>query len=84
MTVATGESIPEVQARYDGEGYGVFKQDVAEAVIELLAPIQRRYEEIRSDEAELMRMLRIGAEKAREASAPTLEQIYARMGFVTP
>ena len=36
MTVATGESIAEVEARYDGEGYGTFKSDVAEAVVELL------------------------------------------------
>jgi len=84
MTVATGESIPEVESRYDGQGYGKFKEEVAEAVIELLAPIQRRYEEIRADEGELMRMLRVGAEKARAASAPTLELMYERMGFVAP
>jgi tryptophanyl-tRNA synthetase len=84
MGVATGESITDVEARYDGEGYGQFKQDVAEAVVELLEPIQRRYEEIRSDEPELMRLLAVGAEKAREASAPVLAQMYERMGFVRP
>jgi tryptophanyl-tRNA synthetase len=84
MTVATGETIPEVEARFDGQGYGVFKEAVAEAVIELLAPIQRRYEEIRADEPELMRMLARGAEKARAASAPTLKAMYERMGFVRP
>src|SRR5213592_2311755 len=42
MAVATGDSIPEIEARYDGQGYGQFKQDVAEAVVELLIPIQRR------------------------------------------
>lgn len=84
MTVATGETIPEVEARFEGQGYGAFKGAVAEAVIELLEPIQRRYEEIRSDEPELMRMLARGAEKARAASAPTLEQMYERMGFVRP
>jgi tryptophanyl-tRNA synthetase len=84
MTVATGETIPEVEARFDGQGYGAFKEAVAEAVIELLAPVQRRYEEIHADEPELMRMLARGAEKAREAAAPTLEAIYERMGFVRP
>jgi tryptophanyl-tRNA synthetase len=84
MTVATGETIPEVQARFDGQGYGVFKEAVAEAVIEVLEPIQRRYGEIRADEPELMRMLALGAEKARAASAPTLETMYDRMGFVRP
>jgi tryptophanyl-tRNA synthetase len=84
MAVATGEPIPELEARYDGGGYGRFKEDVGEAVVELFAPIQRRYEELRSDEGELRRMLAAGAEKARAESGPTLEQMYVRMGFVRP
>ena len=81
-TVATGESIAEVEARYDGEGYGTFKSDVAEAVIGLVEPIQARFREIREDAGELHRLLALGAEKAREASQPTLETMYERMGFV--
>jgi tryptophanyl-tRNA synthetase len=82
MTVATGESIDEIQARYDGQGYGAFKEQVAEAVISLLEPIQASYQELRSDPDELGRILTLGAEKARVASAPTLEAMYERMGFV--
>jgi tryptophanyl-tRNA synthetase len=81
LSVATGESFGDIEARYDGSGYGTFKADVAEAVIELLDPIRRRYEEVRSDEAELARLLALGAEKARAASAPTLDAMYHRMGF---
>ena len=84
MSVATGERIPELEARYDGSGYGRFKEEVAEAVIELFDPIQRRYEELRADEVELRALLAKGAEKAREASAPVLERMYERMGFVRP
>ena len=84
LAVATGASIAEIESRYDGAGYGAFKEDVADAVVELLRPIQERYEELRADEGELRRLLAVGAEKAREASAPTLDAIYARMGFVTP
>jgi tryptophanyl-tRNA synthetase len=84
MAVATGSSIADVESRYDGQGYGRFKEDVGEAVVELLGPIQRRYEELRADEAELRRVRAHGAEKAREASAPTLEAMYERMGFVRP
>jgi tryptophanyl-tRNA synthetase len=84
MSVATGDPVPELEARYDGGGYGRFKEDVGEAVVELLAPIQRRYEELRADEPQLREMLALGAGKAREASAPTLETIYERMGFVRP
>jgi tryptophanyl-tRNA synthetase len=82
MSVATGDPIPELEARYDGGGYGNFKADVAEAVVTLLDPIRTRYEELRADPAELERLLAQGADKAREASAPTLAQMYERMGFV--
>ena len=81
MSVATGESFAEIEARYDGQGYGPFKEEVAEAVVALLGPIQQRYQELRADEAELRSLLALGAEKARQASAPTLEQMYERMGF---
>jgi tryptophanyl-tRNA synthetase len=84
MSVATGDPIPELETRYDGGGYGRFKEDVAEAVVALLGPIQERYRELRADEPQLRSMLARGAEKAREASAPTLEQMYERMGFVRP
>ena len=66
MTVATGESIAEVEARYDGQGYGAFKADVAESVIELLRPFQERFHELRSDPGELQRILQVGAAKAAE------------------
>jgi tryptophanyl-tRNA synthetase len=82
MSVATDEPVAALEGRYDGAGYGQFKEDVGEAVVELLAPIQERYRELRADERELQRLLAVGAEKARRASEPTLEAMYERMGFV--
>ena len=67
MAVATGSSIAEVEAQFDGQGYGTFKEGVAEAVVELIGPIQQRYRELRADEGELQRLLTRGAEKARDA-----------------
>ena len=84
MAVATGTSIGDIESRFDGQGYGQFKEAVAEAVVELLVPIQERYRALRADEGELRRLLAVGAAKAREASAPTLEAMYERMGFVRP
>ena len=84
MSVATGDPIAAVENRYDGAGYGEFKRDVGDAVVELLAPIQERYGSLRADEPELRRMLARGAETAAEASRPTLDTMYARMGFVRP
>jgi tryptophanyl-tRNA synthetase len=81
MSVATGDAIADVEAAYDGEGYGAFKEAVGEAVITLLEPFQARFHQLRADPGELQRILTLGAEKARAASAPTLEAMYERMGF---
>jgi tryptophanyl-tRNA synthetase len=81
MSVATGETTEEVEARFADAGYGDFKEAVGEAVVALVAPVQERYRELRADEAELRRLLAMGAEKARAASAPTLAAMYERMGF---
>jgi tryptophanyl-tRNA synthetase len=84
LSVATSTPIPDVESSYDGRGYGDLKDDVGEAVVELFRPMQERYTELRADEAELRRLLKVGAEKARETSAPTLADMYERMGFVRP
>ncbi len=84
LTVVTGNTIQDVEARYDGSGYGRFKSDLADAIVEVLEPIQVRYRELRDDPAELMRLLAVGAEKARAVSAPTLAAMYERLGFTRP
>jgi tryptophanyl-tRNA synthetase len=84
MSVASGEPPEAIEDRYDGQGYGQFKTDVAEAVVAFLEPVRLRYEEFSRDPGELERLLAVGAEKARAASAPTLEAMYERMGFVRP
>ena len=82
MNVATGEPIDALEQRFDGAGYGEFKEAVGESVVALLTPVRERFEALRADERELQRLLAVGAEKARRASEPTLEAMYERMGFV--
>jgi tryptophanyl-tRNA synthetase len=82
LAVASGSTPGAVEREHSGEGYGKFKSSVAEAVVALLAPIRERYLRLRSDPAELERLLARGAEKARATSEPTLRQMYDRMGFV--
>jgi tryptophanyl-tRNA synthetase len=84
MSVATGQPIEALEGRFDGSGYGDLKEAVGESVVELLAPIQERFAALRSDERELQRLLAVGAEKARNASQPTLERMYENMGFAKP
>ncbi|HVD87087.1 MAG TPA: tryptophan--tRNA ligase [Solirubrobacterales bacterium] len=71
----------EVAAQFEGVGYGDFKQAVAEAVVELLAPVRERYGELRPDEAALERALAAGAEKARAIASGTLADVRDRMGI---
>ena len=52
------------RGEFEGSGYGDFKAAVAESVVEFLAPVRERYEELRPDEAALERTLEAGAEKA--------------------
>ncbi len=69
-----------VAAFADARGYGDLKTAVGEAVVEHLRPIREEYERLRSDEAELERILALGADKARAIAARTLQDVRARMG----
>ncbi len=82
MSVASGKSMEDVEAEFDGQGYGTFKEAVGESVVELLTPIQERHRELSSDPRELQRLLAIGAEKARQVSEPTLHAMLDHMGIV--
>ncbi|HEY7731039.1 MAG TPA: tryptophan--tRNA ligase [Gaiellaceae bacterium] len=82
LSVATAKTPGEIEVAYEHAGYGQFKDDVGEAVAALLTPVRERYLELRADPAELRRLLGAGAERAREAAAPTLERMYDAMGFV--
>lgn len=62
--------------------YGDLKQATANAVIELLAPVQERYRELAKDPGEVMRLLQIGADRARGIAAVTLERAYRNIGFL--
>ncbi|GAB7388366.1 tryptophan--tRNA ligase [Bacillaceae bacterium] len=73
--------IPEIEAKYRGVGYGQFKKDLAEVVISHLEPIQQRYRELVGS-PELDRILREGADKAREKAAKTLREVQEKMGLV--
>jgi tryptophanyl-tRNA synthetase len=71
----------EVEAQFDGSGYGAFKGAVADALVEYLAPVRERYPALRADEEGLERTLARGAERARAIAAETLRDVRAAMGF---
>ena len=81
---ATGKSIEEAEAEFAGQGYGVFKPAVADAVVELLRPIREESERLLSDKAYLETVYRQGAQRAQSLAARTLSKVYRKLGFVVP
>ncbi|MGH2927361.1 MAG: hypothetical protein ACRDL8_04085 [Solirubrobacteraceae bacterium] len=69
-----------VEREFDGAGYGAFKQAVADAVVDYLRPARERFQALRADEGEIERILAIGADKARQIAAGTLQDVRAAMG----
>ena len=84
LSVATGKAVPELEAAYAGRGYGDFKGDVAEAVVELFAPVRERYAELVADPGGLDDVLARGADRARGTAVATMDAVRARVGLLPP
>jgi tryptophanyl-tRNA synthetase len=78
----TGRSIEELEKEYDGRGYGDFKKDLSDVVVEFVTPFRNRTLELLEDHAELDAVLRSGAERANAVAEKTLADVYDRIGFV--
>ena len=84
FAATSGETEEEIEARYSDGGYGPFKADLAEAVVELVTPIQERFTELRGDEGELGKVLALGAKKAHSVAEKTLARAHEALGLVAP
>ena len=78
----TGKTMEEIEREFDGQGYGVFKPAVGEAVVETLRPIREEAQRILKDKAYLESVYRAGAEKASRVAERTLRKVYKKVGFV--
>jgi tryptophanyl-tRNA synthetase len=78
----SGVSIAELEEKFASSGYGDLKKDVAEVVVAALEPIRARTNELLEDEAELDRLLAIGAAQANETAEKTLKLVYQNLGLV--
>lgn len=81
-SLTSGESIEQAEQRFAGQGYGVFKQAVADAVIATVEPIQKKQKQLLADKAYLESILKDGAEKAERIADKTLSKVYRKLGFV--
>ncbi len=78
----SGRTIAELEAEFEGKGYGDFKGAVAEVVTSHLDPIRKRTQELLQDKGELTRLLKVGAEKATIAADATVRRAYDAMGLI--
>lgn len=79
-SVLSGMTIPELEAKYEGKGYGDFKKDLVEVVVEALAPIKERYEKIRHSD-ELIEILKDGAVRADAIAKQTMRRVKENFGL---
>ena len=81
-SASTGKSLEEAEAEFQGQGYGVFKPAVGDAVIELLRPIREEAQRLMADKAYLESIYRQGAERASRVAGRTLAKVYKKVGFL--
>lgn len=82
MSAVTGRGIEEIAAEYSGKGYGDFKGDVAEAVVECIRPVREEYDRIIKDKQYLTDICQKGAELSYKIAQRTLRKVYKKVGFV--
>jgi tryptophanyl-tRNA synthetase len=82
FAAVTGATVPELEDRYSGKGYGDFKGDLAEAVNGVLRPLRERHAELSDDPEAVTDILRLGATRAREVATTTMQTVRERLGFL--
>ena len=78
----TSKTMQEIEKEFEGHGYGDFKTKVAEAVIEKLEPIQKKYKEILDNPKCLEEIYTKGAESARKLASETLNMVKQKIGII--
>ncbi len=78
----SGKSIANIETEYSGKGYGDFKKDLADVVVEFVTPVQAEVRRYLDDPASLDAILAAGAQRARGVAAATIEQVRERVGFL--
>ncbi|WP_189711609.1 tryptophan--tRNA ligase [Streptomyces phaeofaciens] len=82
LAACTGGNPEDLAAVYDS--YGALKKDTADAVVDILKPVQARHRELCADPAYVEGVLRVGAEKARGMARPIVDTAYRAIGLLPP
>ena len=82
FSALTGREISEIESAYAGKGYGDFKADLADVVVEFVTPVQEKLRHYLDDTEALDAILAAGAERARGVAVTTMELVRERVGFL--
>ncbi len=77
----SGDSIKDIEKRYEGKGYKEFKEDLAEVLVAFLTPFQKRFNEYMDDPAELITILQNGSDRARAQAEPMMKKVKDAVGL---
>lgn len=81
-SLCSGVNVSDAEKQFEGKGYGVFKEAVADAVVSVLQPIQAEQKRLIADKGYLERVLKEGAERASAIAQRTLSKVYRKVGLV--
>ncbi|MCB4757676.1 MAG: tryptophan--tRNA ligase [Elusimicrobia bacterium] len=80
-SVVSDEPVDKIVERFHGKGYSDFKKELAEVLIEKLAPVQKKFTDLQADLEKVQRLLEEGAQRARDRARPKMQEIRQRMGL---
>ncbi len=78
----SGKNTEEIEKMYEGKGYGEFKNDVAQVIVEGLRPVREKYEDLLKNKDYLEKIYIQGADKAERAARKTLRKVYKKVGLI--
>lgn len=81
-SVLTGQTFAQIEKAYEGKMYGHFKTDLAQIVVQTLAPVQERYNQLLSDKGQLLKILKNNQQRASEKAQKTLRTVYDNIGLL--
>ncbi|MBY0383894.1 tryptophan--tRNA ligase, partial [bacterium] len=81
-SVLTGKTFAEIEKAYEGKMYGHFKTDLAQIVVETMAPVQDKYNQLMADRGQLMQILKTNKSRAEEKAQKTLRLVQEKIGLV--
>ena len=82
FSISSGKSISEIENDYKGKMYSDFKNDLADVIIEFLAPIKNEYNLLMKDKHHIENILKDGAIKATDKAYKTLDKVYRKIGLI--